>query len=233
MKEFELHGLDLIFLALVAGILIFRLYSTLGKEDDTTQERIRNIHQNLERELQEAAEAQLDEQENHSFDEELRHFSPQEQQILAQLHEQWSGFVPSKFLDGAKKAYIFIIESFANGDKKGLKPLLSNVLYTEFAKIIDKRKDKGEVHEHTVNNIPLVRFVEAKLVGEMAQITLDFQSFQTHMSYNKDGDTLYETGEDLEELWDRWTFTRDITKPTPRWTLVNIESTPQTDRKEK
>lgn len=226
-----MHGFDLIFLALVAGALIFRLYNTLGKEDDATHERIRAINKDLEQELRDVSADRAQTQVDASVMDDLRRFPADEQKIIRTFHEQWPGFSPQEFLEGAKKAYIFIVEAFARGDKKELKGLLSSVLYSELSTVIDKRAKKGETHEHNVHNVSRMRFIQANLRDSQARITLDLQTFQTHKTTNKNGETLYETGEDLEEMWDRWTFTKDITQATPRWILVNIEATPPVDRK--
>ena len=43
---------------------------------------------------------------------------------------------------GAEYAYEMIINSFASGDKKNLKTLLTKKLYLDFEKIIDERNEK-------------------------------------------------------------------------------------------
>ncbi|USO01670.1 MAG: Tim44/TimA family putative adaptor protein [Alphaproteobacteria bacterium] len=226
-------GIDLMFLALVAGVLIFRLYSTLGKEDPHTQERVRHIKENLARELGEITERGLpSSHDTEPFDDVLNLFRDSERPFLSSLHKNWPEFSPVMFVEGAKKAYVFIVESFAAGQKEVIKPLVSQDLYNTFATIMDAREKKGEVHQHTVNNVRSLRFVDTSFKGKVATITLDIHSFQTHTSKDKDGNPLYETGEDLEEMWDRWVFSRDTTKAHHSWVLIKIEATPRDDRTE-
>ncbi len=54
-------------------------------------------------------------------------------------------FEPEKFLDGSKMAYEMIVMSFADGDRKTLKSLLSREVFDGFVSAItDRRVARGE-----------------------------------------------------------------------------------------
>ena len=54
-----------------------------------------------------------------------------------------------QFIKGAKKAYETIITSFAEGDKKALKPLLNKKIFQNFSDEIDHRKKENLKSELT------------------------------------------------------------------------------------
>lgn len=224
-------GFDLILLALVVAFLFFRLYNTLGQEDSETQERIRQLQEILNQ------EKSMQTEDSHTpppeYNEFLRTVPPSERKIIKGLWEQWPQFHPQKFVKGARTAFEMIVEGFAEGDLKSLKTLLSPLLFEQFKATIEERNKKGETHNSKVENIRTFRIVEATLVQNTAKIVVDIQSFQSYTIVDKSGRIIHETTEDLEELWDRWTFARDIATTSPAWRLVNIEPTPDKFRKEK
>ena len=60
-----------------------------------------------------------------------------------QTLDELEGEEKEKFIKGAEIAYETIITSFAKGDKKGLKNLLTPRMATNFNQAISDREDKG------------------------------------------------------------------------------------------
>lgn len=230
-----MHGLDLLLLVAVVAFLFFRLYNTLGQEDSETQERVKNLQALMQQESRAESQPAV---EVFGTPDEFRRFMhtlPQDEQVvISSLWEAWPNFDPERFLKGVKKAFTLIVEAFAEGETKTLKPLLSGPLYKQFQTTIKERQEKDEIHTNSVESIRTIRLIEASVVGDKALVSVDVQSFQTYVVVNnKTGKTVHETGEDLEELWDRWTFTKKINDDSPAWTLVNIEPTPDEEQVEK
>src|SRR6202000_692409 len=68
-------------------------------------------------------------------------------------------FEPEHFLSGARQAYEMIVTAFANGDRAGLRPLLSDEVFHAFEASIAARES---AHEHTA--FTFVGFKDAKIV---------------------------------------------------------------------
>lgn len=224
-----MNGIDILLLAVVAGILIFRLYSVLGQEDEETLERIKNLQKILNEDMAEETTS-LQEDPHQKFASFLKTRSVKERQIIQDLWQSWPEFDPDKFLKGAQKAFVMIVEEFAQGNMRELEGLVSPLLRKQFQEVIERRNKQGEKHETRVENIKSLQIHSAQNIDGFVTIALDVHSFQSYTVTNKKGDILHETKEDLEELWDRWTFSRDVRTKKPSWLLTNIEQVPDAER---
>lgn len=224
-----MHGIDLIFLILAAVFLVMRFINVLGQEDSETFERIKKIQKIMNDDVQNEVIVQdVDPANKHSVF--LKTRTASEVLTLKEIWAEWPSFDPEKFLKGAQKAFVLIVESFAEGDMKELAVLVSSLLLKQFRSIVDERREKGESHAARVENVKELRIKEAKNVNGFVTISLDIHSFQSFTITDKNGKIIDATKEDLEELWDRWSFSRDMNDKNPTWTLTNIEATPETER---
>lgn len=224
-----MNGMDLIFLGVIAAILVFRLYSILGQEDEQTLERIKNLQKILNEDMAENAEAGVTDPLQ-KFGNFLKGRPLKERQIIQDLWQTWPDFDPEKFMKGAQKAFIMIVEEFSVGNMKELEGLVSPLLRKQFQSVIDRRKKQGEVHTTRVENIMAMTIHKAQNVEEYVTIAVDIHSFQSYTVTDRAGKIIHETQEDLEELWDRWTFSRDVRAQKPAWLLTNIETVPEGQR---
>ena len=60
---------------------------------------------------------------------------------LSIVYENIEGFDHKNFLEGAKKAFEIIITAYNQGDKKGLKDLVSKDVFLAFEKAIEENKN--------------------------------------------------------------------------------------------
>ena len=108
--------IDIILLAIMAGFILLRLRGTLGKGADNMPMK--------------AKFTQVNEEFN----------KPVSQEINKQ--EETEKFDEKIFIKGAEAAYEMIINAFANGDRKTLKPLLTKDLFKNFDEVIKERENK-------------------------------------------------------------------------------------------
>ena len=108
--------IDIILLAIMAGFILLRLRGTLGKGADNMPMKARFT------------------QVNEEFN------KPVSQEINKQ--EETGKFDEKVFIKGAEAAYEMIINAFANGDRKTLKPLLTKDLFKNFDDVIKERENK-------------------------------------------------------------------------------------------
>ena len=144
-------------------------------------------------------------------------------QALVRIQGVDATFDPPRFLDGAEAAFRMVVQAFAAGDRATLQALLSTDVYAGFAKALDAREAAGERQRTELRAVHEVAIEAADLRGTVADVTVRFVTDQINMTTGRDGDVV--TGSDaVTELTDLWTFQRDLTSADPTWKLVGTGS---------
>jgi predicted lipid-binding transport protein (Tim44 family) len=143
---------------------------------------------------------------------------------LTQVKVADPSFTPQGFLDGAKGAFEMIVEGFAHGDRKALRPLLGDAIYEQFSNAIKAREDAKQTHETTLIGFRSVDIVEARMEGRTAYVTARFASEQVNVTRDKDGHVIDGDSNHVAEVTDIWTFARNSRSRDPNWTLVETRS---------
>ncbi len=144
-------------------------------------------------------------------------------QALSRIASADAGFDPLRFLDGAEAAFRMIVQAFAAGDRGTLRALLSDDAYAGFARVLDAREAAGERQRTELRAVNEVAIEAADLRGTVADITVRFVTDQVNMTTGRDGEVV--SGSDaVTELTDLWTFQRDLTSADPTWKLVGTGS---------
>ncbi len=133
-------------------------------------------------------------------------------------------FDVKKFLEGAKMAYEMIVMSFADGDRRTLKNLLSKEVYEGFVAAIDERERQGQKIESSFVGIDKASIVGAELKGTEAHITLRIVSELISATRDRGGEIVDGDPETVAEVKDVWTFARDTRSRDPNWKLVATEA---------
>jgi predicted lipid-binding transport protein (Tim44 family) len=133
------------------------------------------------------------------------------------------GFSPRSFLEGARIAYEMIVQAFADGDKKALKPLLSREVFDGFSAAIDTRQRNGETLESKFVGIDNSKIVAAELAGKKASVTVRFISDLIATTRNRAGEVIDGDAAKVRRITDVWTFERDVASRDPNWRLVSTE----------
>jgi predicted lipid-binding transport protein (Tim44 family) len=221
MGEFQQY-FDIILFAMVAGFLVLRLRSVLGRR--TGNERRRDL---FPRRAAPASDnmATLTEPDKRSA-------RPAEDALPADVVAEGlnairradPSFDPSLFIEGARSAFEMIVAAFAKGDKAGLRPLLSDEVLQQFAAAIDERVAAKETLETRIERLDTVDIVEAELVGRTAQLTLKLVSHQINVTRAMDGSIVDGDPVNPVEKTDYWTFARDTRSADPNWVLIATSS---------
>ena len=135
-----------------------------------------------------------------------------------------ASFDPRSFLDGAKLAYEMIVSSFARGDQKTLRDLLSRTVFEGFSNAIEERAERGETMESTFVGIDAADLVDATLKGRDAQVTVKFRSQLISATTDSEGEVVDGDPKQVREVVDIWTFERDTSSRDPNWRLVATEA---------
>lgn len=143
---------------------------------------------------------------------------------LRELSKTDPSFRPKEFLNGARMAYEMTVMAFADGDRKALKNLLSKEVYDGFNAAITDRESRGEVVKSTFVGIEKIDITNASIRDAEEQITLRIVSQLISATYDKDGKLIDGDAENVSEVDDIWTFSRDIRSRDPNWKLIATES---------
>ncbi len=227
--------IDIIILAAVAAFLVLKLRSVLGKRSGHDERRGGDPFQkpgdqgdddkviplpNRSKGREEPAassDAGDDDQE------------PQEDEgalaaNLAKIGLADRTFDPEGFNGGARAAFEIIVTAFAEGNRKGLRPLLSDEVYENFVSAIDAREEREETLETALVGIHEAEIIEASLDQKIAYVTIKFVSEQVNVVRGADGEEIDDTTKQAARITDIWTFARNTRSRDPNWSLVATSS---------
>ena len=143
---------------------------------------------------------------------------------LSQISLADKSFDESGFLDGARTAFEWVIDAFAKGDSKTLRPLLANDVYGDFAGAIEEREKNGQTLETALVGIRDAQIIEAELQGRTAFVTVKFVSEQVNVLRDADSVVVEGDPDHITDITDIWTFARNTRSRDPDWTLVATRS---------
>lgn len=129
-------------------------------------------------------------------------------------------FDVKQFLRASQDAFVFIVESFAEGDRDTLNDLLGPGVYNAFDKAITEREKAGETMMTEIQSIQKAEIIEAKLTGKSAFITVRFWAEETSVVKDEDGNVVSGHPDRVTQMRDVWTFTRNLKSRDPRWLVV-------------
>ena len=187
----DLQFFDIIIFAAIAGFIIYRLRSVLGKRTGFQKNR-------SEPKPQETKKQESVQKIPSLMDNETK---------LEVVYKKVNNFNHREFLDGAKKAFEIIISSFNNGDKKTLKNLVSNDVYSAFEKAIDEKTNNPESQFYS---LIVEGIADAKVENNTISISVNFISEQ--MLNNDEGS--------IVKNKDTWTFEKPANSSSPIWILT-------------
>ena len=218
----DFQYLDIILFAMIAGFLVFRLRSVLGRR--TGNERRREL---FARRPAPIADKPADKPVSVDGAETVTPIAtipPRPVDAVAEgighIRRADPAFDPGQFLEGARIAFEMIITAFAKGDKAALRPLLSDEVFQPFAKTIDERAGARETVETRDLKLGDASIVEADMAGRTARVTVKLVSHQLTVTRAMDGSIVDGDPDHPVEKTDYWTFARDTRSPDPNWQLV-------------
>lgn len=211
--------LDILLIA-VTGVLLFRLYTVLGRR--TGNERPREDYRVNAPQAAPAGEkvATLPDRGSTKPTDARETQSDAVAQTLLDIKLIDRNFETEKFISGAKAAYEMILTAFANGDRAVLKPLLSDEVFVAFESAIKAREQKNEKVSFTFVGFKDVRLLQAALKGKTGEITASFGAQFISATLNPIGDVSEGDTKTVRDVTDVWTFARDLRARDPNWTLV-------------
>ena len=193
--------LDILILAIIAGIVLLRLRSVLGR---------RTGHEKTDKS---------------SFNYE----TPQQAQTEKVIEIKPKGDVPSRedgwfdkddFLKGASNAYETIVTNFENGNKEALKPLLSSDVMDSFSSVIDERNNNSESVEFNFIGIEKSEIVHKDLKKNPMEVSVRFISEMITCIKNSKDEVISGSLNQVQKITDVWTFEKNQKSKGSNWLLA-------------
>ena len=191
--------IDIILLGMIAGFIILRLRSILGRKTGHESKIYPNFVEK-------------------KFSIPKNDIKPVKQNL-----EILEGNNKKQFLKGAEIAYETILTSFAKGDLKKLKSLLTASMNTNFSGAIDTRNKEKITSEFTFIGIKESSVEKHEKIKDDLSATVKFVA--EVISVKKKDDKIIEGNPDkIKFVTDIWKFTRNINNKSPNWYLSEIIS---------
>jgi hypothetical protein len=135
-----------------------------------------------------------------------------------------ANFDAQHFITGARAAYEMIVITFAEGDRRQLRNLLSREVFDGFDAAITERENRGETAETRFVSIDGSTITAAELRKSTAQITVRFVSKLVSSTRDRNGTVIDGNAEKVTDVTDVWTFARDVSSRDPNWKVVATEA---------
>ena len=191
--------LDLILLAMIAGFIILRLRNVLGRK---TGHQGKVVSAFSEKKFEEFKKTIKSKKQPTEFNTDQK----------------------KQFLKGAEVAYETIINSFAKGDKKSLKDLVTEEMNKNFESAIEERNSKNIKSELTFIGIKSSTIEKFEKTAEALFFTVKFISEIISFKKDKDNNVIEGDPNKIKTVIDRWKFTRKISSMNPNWYLAETKT---------
>jgi len=213
---------DIILLAMVAGFLILRLRSTLGRR--TGHEQQPDAYQRSDNVVNLPPRGQSDGNDRADRAIDPAYQGTPFEEGLTQITLSHPDFSVDGFLNGATTAFEMIVKAYADHDTDTLKPLLADDVYGSFASAIQDREDSNEKMETELVVIKPSKLEAVDVNGRVASVAVRFETEQVNVIKDADGTVVDGDPDQVESVTDIWTFERNLSSSDPNWLLVATRS---------
>ena len=192
--------LDIILLGMIAGFIILRLRSILGRKTGHESKVYPGF-----------AEKEFNIPKN-------------EAKPVKQNLDILEGKNKKEFLRGAEIAYESILTSFAAGDLIKLKSLLSSNMFSNFSEAIKSRNKDGIKSEFTFIGVKESTVEKYEKISNNLFATVKFIAEVISVKKDKNDKIIEGNPDKIKFVTDSWKFTRNINQKDPNWYLSEIIS---------
>lgn len=210
--------LSILLIAMVAGIILFRLFTVLGRRTGNERSRPDPFQRTAAPETGVAERAMA--LPDRTGDSAPSATTDPVAQGLLDIRLADRSFEAAHFLDGARKAYEMIVTAFAKDDRTMLRPLLGDDVYAAFDSAIAAREGKQEKVEFTLVGVRDAKITAAALKKAFAEITVSIAAQFISATKDASGAIIDGDPKAVRDVVDVWTFERNVKASDPNWRLV-------------
>ncbi|HEX6859430.1 MAG TPA: TIM44-related membrane protein TimA [Caulobacteraceae bacterium] len=195
--------IQLIIFAVLAAVVLYQLYSVLGRRVGRQPEDMAAARTRAPAD-ERTPEAQRD----------LTGLTG-----LAAVKARDPGFEAVVFLAGAKQAYEMVVTAFARGERETLGRLLSPPVMASFDAAITQRESENRTEAVEFLHPPRADLEKIDVEGDTARAVVRFLAEFRSRTKGPEGEAV-----DDRRTAELWTFERDLTSRDPNWTLVHVDA---------
>ena len=192
--------LDIILLGMIAGFIILRLRSILGRKTGHESKVYPN------------------------FAEKKFSMPQQDSKPTQQNLEILEGKDKKEFLRGSEIAYESILTAFASGDLIKLKALLTANMFSNFSEAIKVRNKENIKSEFTFIGVKESSVEKYEKIKDNLYATVKFVAEVISVKRDKDDKIIEGNPDKIKFVTDSWKFTKNINNNSPNWYLSEIIS---------
>ena len=192
--------LDIILLGMIAGFIILRLRSILGRKTGHDSKVYPSFSEK-------------------KFSMPNKDIKPAEKNL-----DILEGKDKKEFLRGAEIAYESILSAFAVGDLIKLKALLSPKMFSSFSEAIKLRNKENIKSEFTFIGIKESSVEKYEKVKDNLFATVKFVAEVISVKRDKDNNVIEGNPDKIKFVTDSWKFNKNINNNSPNWYLSEIIS---------
>ena len=192
--------IDIILLGMIAGFIILRLRNILGRRTGHESKMYPTFSE--------------------------KEFSVPKKDTNKSIynHETLEGHQKKEFLKGAEIAYETILTSFASGDIKKLKTLLTTDMADSFEQAIKVRLKENVKSEFTFIGMKESSVEKYEKIKNELFASVKFVSEVISVKKDKEGKIIEGNPNKIKQVTDYWKFSKNILKKGPNWYLSEIIS---------
>ena len=190
--------IDIILLGMIAGFIILRLRSILGRKTGHESKVYPN------------------------FTEQKFNVPKNNVKTFKENYDVLEGDEKKEFLKGAEIAYETILTSFAKGDIKTLKSLLTSEMADNFDQAINTRNKENIKSEFTFIGLKNSSVEKYERIKNEIFTSVKFVSEVISVKRDKENNIIEGNPNKIKQVTDYWKFTRNILKKGPDRRLSEI-----------
>ena len=192
--------IDIILLGMIAGFIILRLRSILGRKTGHDSKVYPN------------------------FEERKFNLKKNDSKNFKKDHNVLEGDEKKEFLKGAEIAYESILTSFANGESNKLKSLLTPLMSSNFEEAIAVRNKNNIKSEFTFIGVKESSLEKYEKIKNEVYASVKFVSEVISVKKDKENKIIEGNPDKIKLVTDYWKFSRNILNKSPNWYLSEIIS---------
>ena len=218
--------IDIFILAMIAIFIINRLRNSLGKKTGNETDIAQKFSQKPSKFTESNPDKEIEKIKNQVKEAKniILHKNSSINEKLNNIVKVDPSFTVENFIDGAKKAFEYILVKYSENDLKSLKSLLAPQILTNFTDQIKLRQKQKQILGITILKIDDPEIIDVSIVkNKQCFIKLEFKSQQVQTT--KDSNNKVIDGNDnlILNISELWTFSKEIKNKNPNWILEKIE----------
>ena len=218
--------IDIFILAMIAIFIINRLRNSLGKKTGNETDIAQKFSQKPSKFTESNPDKEIEKSKNQVKEAKniILHKNSSINEKLNNIVKVDPSFTVENFIDGAKKAFEYILVKYSENDLKSLKNLLAPQILTNFTDQIKLRQKQKQILGITILKIDDPEIIDVSIVkNKQCFIKLEFKSQQVQTTKDSNNNIIDGNDNLILNISELWTFSKEIKNKNPNWILEKIE----------